>query len=81
MKKILGLCFSLVFIFTGCKDGKTVNYEYSEGDIRLTITRDYIIIDSCTWFDGWGGAHWDDHKTIPRSDTIACQKLLDRLVK
>ena len=81
MKKILCLCFSLLII-SGCKkDGRTVNYEYSEGDLKLTITRNYIIIDSCTGFNGFDQAFWIYNKTISRSDSVACRKLLERLLK
>ena len=83
MKKILCLCFSLLIIF-GCKnkkDGRIVNYEYSKGDLKLTLTRDYIIIDSCTGFNGFAQASWTYNKTISRSDSVACRKLLERLLK
>lgn len=81
MKKILCLCFS-IFLLIGCaKEGKKVSYEYSRRDLKLTITRDYIIIDSCTGFSPFGVSLWEYNKTISRSDTIACRELLERLLK
>jgi hypothetical protein len=68
-------------VIAGCEDGRAVNYEYSEGDLKLTITRDYIIIDSCTGFNRFGQAYWIHNKTINRSDSVACSKLLERLLK
>ena len=56
-------------------------YEYEEGDLKLTFTRDYIIIDSCAGFNGFGQSVWKYNKTISRSDTIACHELLEKLLK
>ena len=81
MKKILCLCFS-IFLLIGCaKEGRNVSYEYENGNLKLTITKDYIIIDSCTGFSSFGVAYWEYNKTISRSDTTACRKLLERLLK
>lgn len=81
MKKILCLCFSLLLI--GCsKDGRTVSYEYSKGDLKLTLTRDYIIVDSCIGINGFNQqALWKYSKTISRLDSIACHELLEKLLK
>ena len=67
-------------MMAGCKEGRTVNYEYSKGDLNLAFTRDYIIIDSCTGLNGFGKAFWKYNKTISRSDTTACRELLERLL-
>ena len=67
-------------MMAGCKDGRRVNYEYSKGDLKLTLTRDYIIIDSCIGFNGFDQAFWKYNKTISRSDSVACRELLERLL-
>ena len=78
---MLCLCFS-IFLLIGCtKEGRNVSYEYSEGDLKLTFTRDYIIIDSCTGFNGFNQVWWVYEKTISRSDSVACNELLERLLK
>lgn len=72
MKKILCLCFNILLLIGCTKEGRNVSYEYSEEDLKLTFTRDYIIIDSCTGFNGFGQAFWKYNKTISGSDTTAC---------
>jgi hypothetical protein len=81
MKKILCLCFNILLLIGCTKEGRNVSYEYSEGDLKLTFTRDYIIIDSCTGFNGFNQAWWVYEKTISRSDSVACNELLERLLK
>ena len=81
MKKIFFLCFSILLLAGCSKDGRNVSYEYSEGDLKLTITRDYIIIDSCTGFNGFDQAFWEYDRTISKSDSVACHELLERLLK
>lgn len=80
MKKIFYLCFSIPLLLIGCRDGRDVRYEYERGDLKLTFTRDYIIIDSCTGINGFNQAQWKYDKTISRSDTTACRELLERLL-
>jgi len=80
MKKILCLCFSILLLMGCIKDGRNVHYEYEEGDLKLTFTRDYIIIDSCTGFNGFDQARWEFEKTISRSDSTACHELLKKLL-
>ena len=80
MKKILCLCFSVLLLIGCTKEGRNVSYEYSEGDLKLTFTRDYIIIDSCTGFNGFKRARWVYEKTISRSDSVACHELLEKLL-
>jgi hypothetical protein len=78
---MLCLCFSILLLIGCTKEGRNVSYEYSEGDLKLTFTRDYIIIDSCTGFNGFNQAWWVYEKTISRSDSVACNELLERLLK
>jgi hypothetical protein len=78
MKKILCLCFSLLIISCG---GKDVNYKTGKGDLILTITKDYIIIDSCTTNNGFNQSIWEFSQTISRSDTVACKKLMTRILE
>ena len=80
MKKIICICFSILLLIGCAKEGRNVSYEYEEGDLKLTFTRDYIIIDSCTGFNGFGQAFWKYNKTISRSDTTACYELLEKLL-
>ena len=66
-------CFSLLLLI-GC--GRSVNYKLGDGDLKLTITKDYIIIDSCTSNIGF----WKFSRTISRSDSTACRELLEKLL-
>ena len=69
-------------MMAGCnKDGKIVTYEYSEGDLKLTLTKEYIIVDSCVGFNGFSQAHWIYNKTISRSDTVECKELMTRILE
>jgi len=78
MKKISCLCFSIILLF-GC-GGKNVSYKLEEGDMKLTITRDYIIIDTVSNINNFGVAEWGFKRTISRSDSVACHELLERLL-
>lgn len=79
MKKISCLCFSLLVI--SCFGGRDVNYETGKGDLKLTITKDYIIIDSCTFNNGFNQSVWEFSRTISRSDTVACKELMTRILE
>lgn len=80
MKKIFYLCFSILVI--SCSGGgRNVNYEVKDGDLKLTITKDYIIIDSCTGTNGFDEPFWKFSRTISRSDTAACKELMTRILE
>ena len=79
MKKILCLCFSTLLLF-GC-GGRSVSYKLEEGDIKLTITKDYIIIDTIYDINNFGVAEWGFKGTISRSDSAAFHELLEKLLK
>ena len=81
MKKMLCLCFSILLL-CGCGDGgRNVVYELNEGDTKLTITRDYIIVDSLYWIDNFNNPVWKFKQTVSRSDTAACKELFERLLE
>ena len=67
-------------MLVGCDTGRNVNYKTGEGDIKLTITKEYIIVDSCTFNNGFGQSIWEFERTISRSDTTTCRELLERLL-
>ena len=79
MKKIFYLCFSTLLLF-GC-GGRSVSYKLEEGDMKLTITKDYIIVDTVYDIDNFGVAEWEFRGTISRSDSLACHELLEKLLK
>lgn len=80
MKKILVICFSLLLLI-GCNEGgRNVNYKTGKGDIKLTITKEYIIVDTCAFNNGFDQSIWEFEKTISRSDTTACHELLEKLL-
>jgi hypothetical protein len=78
MKKLLCLCFSLLVISCG---GRDVNYEVKDGDLILTITEDYIIIDSCIGNNVFNVPLWKFSRTISRSDTVACKELMTKILQ
>ena len=49
--------------------------------MKLTITRDYVIIDTVSNINDFGVAEWGFKGTISRSDSVACHELLERLLK
>ena len=49
--------------------------------MKLTITRDYIIIDTVSNINNFGVAEWGFKRTISRSDSVACNELLEGLLK
>jgi hypothetical protein len=61
-------------------EGRRVKYEIDKGDMKLTITKDYIIVDSCSFINGFGQDVWEFNKTISKSDSTACRELLERLL-
>lgn len=75
MKKLC-LCFSL-FLLIGCNYKRDVSYIFKKGDIKLTITKDYIIVDT---FELDDVATWNFYKTINRSDSAACNELLEKIL-
>ena len=79
MKKISCLCFSILLLF-GC-GGRRVSYKLEEGDMKLTITKDYIIIDTVSNINEFGVAEWRFRGTISQSDSAACHELLEKLLK
>ena len=80
MKKIFYLCFS-IFLLTGCAQrDRDVFYEINKSDIKLIITEDYIIIDTCAGLTGLNKIIWNFDKTISRSDSTACHELLEKLL-
>ena len=79
MKKIFYLYFSILLLI-GC-GGRSVLYKLEEGDTKLTITRDYIIIDTVSNVNNFGVAEWGFKRTISRSDSVACHELLEKLLK
>jgi hypothetical protein len=64
-----------------CLGGRDVNYEVKDGDLILTITEDYIIIDSCTGNNEFNQSIWEFSRTISRSDTAACKDLMTKILK
>ena len=80
MKKILCLCFSVLLLIGCSAEGRSVKYEIDKGDIKLTITKDYIIVDSCSFINGFGQTVWEFNKTISKSDSTACRELLEKLL-
>lgn len=80
MKKMLCLCFSVLLLIGCSAEGRSVKYEIDEGDIKLTITKDYIIVDSCSFINGFGQTIWKFDKTISKSDSTACRELLEKLL-
>ncbi len=82
MKKISCLCFSIILLIGCSADGRSVKYEIDRGDMKLTITKDYIIVDSCSFINnGFGQPVWKFKKTISKSDSTACRELLEKLLK
>ena len=57
MKKFI-LILVAVLIICSCKSGKNYRLPISEGDLRYTVTSEYIIVEECYACNGFGIPHW-----------------------
>lgn len=70
MKKLILFIFSL-FLLLSCGGDEIATVKLSQGDKRVTYTKDYIVIEECTGFDCFG-QFWKQRKILNKSqnDTI-----------
>jgi hypothetical protein len=69
MKKLILFIFSL-FLLLSCNKIATV--KLSQGDKRVTYTKNYIVIEECTGFNGFNEPSWEQREILNKSqnDTI-----------
>jgi hypothetical protein len=69
MKKLILFIFSL-FLLLSCDEIATV--KLSQGDKRVTYTKDYIVIEECIGFNGFNEPFWEQREILNKSqnDTI-----------
>jgi hypothetical protein len=82
MKKLILL--ALAFVMCGCvqpvggtRTGKRMSVPIEKGATRLTITKDYIIVESCNYLDLFKKPSWRCDKIINTNSTR--QELIHRL--
>ena len=70
MKKLILFIFSL-FLLLSCGD-EIATVKLSQGDKRVTYTKDYIVIEECTSFNGFDEPFWKQIEILNKSqnDTI-----------
>ena len=57
MKKLILFIFSL-FLLLSCGD-EIATVKLSQGDKRVTYTKDYIVIEECTGLNGFNEPFWE----------------------
>ena len=84
MKKLI-LLLALAFAMCGCNHrvgsttiGKRMFVPIEKGATRLTITSDYIIVETCDGNNGFGEPFWNCEKILINDST---QKELIRKIK
>lgn len=70
MKKLILFIFSSLLLLS-CGD-EIATVKLSQGDKRVTYTKDYIVIEECTGFNGFDEPFWKQIEILNKSqnDTI-----------
>ena len=70
MKKLILFIFSL-FLLLSCGD-EIATVKLSQGDKRVTYTKDYIVIEECTGLNGFNEPFWEQMEILNKTqnDTI-----------
>jgi hypothetical protein len=70
MKKFILVIFSSLLLLS-CGD-EIATVKLSQGDKRVTYTKDYIVIEECTGFDGFNEPFWEQREILNKTqnDTI-----------
>jgi hypothetical protein len=71
MKKLILFIFSL-FLLLSCDGDEIATVKLSQGDKRVTYTKDYIVIEECTAVEGFYKPVWKQREILNKSqnDTI-----------
>lgn len=85
MKKLI-LLFALAFVMCGCVNsvgestlGKRMAVPIEEGATRLTITSDYIIVETCDGFNGFEIPFWKCDKILSMSNDSIQEELIRKI--
>lgn len=83
MKKLI-LLLALAFVMCGCvkqvgsiKVGRRMPVPIEKGATRLTITSDYIIVETCCGLNGFEMPYWKCDKIMNNDSTR--QKLISKI--
>ena len=70
MKKLILFIFSL-FLLLSCGN-EIATVKLSQGDKRVTYTKDYIVIEECTGLNGFNEPFWEQREILNKiqNDTI-----------
>ena len=70
MKKLI-LLFATLVVLLSCGD-EIATVKLSQGDKRVTYTKDYIVIQECTGFNGFDEPFWKQIEILNKrqNDTI-----------
>lgn len=75
MKKLILFIFSL-FLLLSCGGNEIATVKLSQGDKRVTYTKDYIVIEECTGYDGFG-SFWEQREILNKSQNDTIIVILD----
>ena len=84
MKKLILLVFSVI-VLSGCNRvyvgnetvGDRACVPISKDDVRLTITKDYILVEKCNGINGFRQPWWICTEIVPNNDTI--QEVINKI--
>ena len=65
MKKLILFIFSL-FLLLSCGN-EVATVKLSQGDKRITYTKDYIVIEECTGLNGFNMPFWEQREILNKS--------------
>ena len=87
MKKLI-LLFALAFVMCGCANpvgestlGKRMAVPIEKGATRLTITTDYIIVETCDGHKGFERPFWKCDKIFSISNDSIQEELIRKIKK
>lgn len=67
MKKFILLLVAALMLCS-CYGGKNCRVPIKEGDMRYTVTTEQIIVETCSFINGFGNPNWELVRVVYRKD-------------
>ena len=79
MKKIIGFLCLFLMLLVSC-DNNDINsiIGLKEGDLRITVTENYIYVEKCSGFNFIGDVFWQYEKILNKDSTNYYEINLDK---
>lgn len=70
-------------MLSGCfvNGRKEVNYKIEKGDLRITSTKEYLIIEKCMGYNSLGKPIWNFTETIGKKDRFGCYEFMENICR